>query len=213
MGIVLPQNNTRNFIYLFIMLFTNITGKKETKGFNESLVIATPTLGDFRLTPLAQRQLGVQDGDSILILTHPEDSSRVFVAKGVAGVPMRDENDVIVKDGRGRVVYEEDSQFGAVLRPASEGSVNLKFTGAAGWNAVNGSTEHNTFFTLGEPVEAGVPTGKEDAKGDAEIHETVFYELIFKERKAKAQRKAGEGVDASEEEEEDYGMEATAEEV
>lgn len=179
------------------MLFTNITGKKETKGFNEEVVIASPTVGDFKLSPLAQKKLAVEDGDSILILTHPEDTTRVFIAKGVAGVPMRDEEGVIMKDGRGRVIYEEDTQFGAVLRPASEGSSNLKFTGAAGWHAAGGSEEHNTFFTLGEAIQAGVPTGRKDEKGDDEIHEANFFELIFKERKEKARRKDSGDTEAN----------------
>lgn len=196
------------------MLFTNITGKKETKGFHEELVIATPTLGDFRLTPLAQKKLDVQDGDSILILTHPEDAERVFIAKGVAGKPMRNENGVIMKDGRGRVVYEEGSQFGAVLRPASEGNPLLKFTGAAGWNAAKGSEDHNTYFTLSEGVEAGVPTGGTDEKGDPEIHEAVFFELIFKERKVKAQRGGGTNDAGEETDENDFSDEVeTSEEV
>ena len=183
------------------MLFTNITGKKETKGYNEALVIACPTVGEFRITPMAQKQLDLKDGDAILINVHPEDTSRVFLAKGVAGVPVRDENDVIQKDVRGRVVYEEDSVLGAVVRIASEGSINLKFTGAAGWNALGGENTKNKFYTLAEPVSGGIDTGRKDEKGDALVHNTDFFELIFKEEKIKSERKAstgaatGEGVD------------------
>ena len=176
------------------MLFTNITGKKETKGYNEALVIACPTVGEFRLTPLAQKQLDLKDGDAILINVHPEDTSRVFLAKGIAGVPVRDENGVIQKDGRGRTVYEEGSALGAVVRTASEGSVNLKFTGAAGWNALGAETSKNKFYTLAEPIEGGIETGRETETGDKEIYTTNFFELIFKEEKVKAERKAGEAA-------------------
>lgn len=181
------------------MLFTNITGKKETKGYNEALVIACPTVGEFRITPMAQKQLDLKDGDAILINVHPEDTSRVFLAKGIAGVPVRDENGVIQKDGRGRTVYEEGSALGAVVRTASEGSINLKFTGAAGWNALNGETSKNKFYTLGEAIEGGIETGRLTETGDKEIHETSFYELIFKEEKAKSERKSAD-ADADEEE-------------
>lgn len=176
------------------MLFTNITGKKETKGYNEALVIACPTVGEFRLTPLAQKQLDLKDGDAILINVHPEDTSRVFLAKGIAGVPVRDENGVIQKDGRGRTVYEEGSALGAVVRTASEGSVNLKFTGAAGWNALGAETSKNKFYTLAEPIEGGIETGRETETGDKEVYTTNFFELIFKEEKVKAERKAGEAA-------------------
>lgn len=183
------------------MLFTNITGKKETKGFSEPVVIVCPTPGEFRLTPLVQKQLDVQDGDFGLIVLHPNDSSIVLLAKGIAGVPMRDEEGNLIKDGRGRYTYEEGSGFGATLRTASEGSLNLKLTGAAGWNAVGGSVEKNQIFTLGEPIEGGVPTGAKDAAGEAVIHNTIFYPLVFKSSKDKAKRgegKVSEGVVADE---------------
>lgn len=188
------------------MLFTNITGKKETKGYNEALVIACPTVGEFRITPMAQKQLDLKDGDAILINVHPEDTSRVFLAKGIAGVPVRDENGVIQKDGRGRTVYEEGSALGAVVRTASEGSVNLKFTGAAGWNALNGETSKNKFYTLGEAVEGGIETGRLTETGDKEIHETSFYELIFKEEKAKSERKSAD-ADADEDDADEFDAE------
>lgn len=182
------------------MLFTNITGKKETKGFNEALVIACPTPGEFRITPMAAAQLGIKDGDSGLILLHPEDNTRVFLAKGRTGEVQRDENGAIVKDKRGRTVYVEGSQFGAVVRTASEGSVLLKLTGAAGWNAVGGNEEMNKEFTLAEGVEGGVPTGEKDANGDDVIHTTTFFELIFKAERPKMKRvkgEAGESVEAA----------------
>lgn len=193
------------------MLFTNITGKKETKGYNEALVIACPTVGEFRITPLAQKQLDLKDGDAILINVHPEDTSRVFLAKGIAGVPVRDENDVIQKDGRGRTIYEEGSALGAVVRTASEGSVNLKFTGAAGWNALGGDSAKNKFYTLGEPIEGGIETGRETATGDKEVYNTLFFELIFKEEKAKSERKSGDA--SADEEGDDFGMTSPADGV
>ena len=176
------------------MLFTNITGKKESRGFNEALVIATPTTGDFKITPLAQKEMDIVDGDSVVLLTHPEDNTRVFLAKGIRGEEVRTEDGAIVKDGRGRTVYVEGTGFGAVARPASEGSVNLKITGAAAWNALRANNEVNKHFTLAEPVEAGVLTGKKDANGDTEVHYALFFELLFKEEKPKS--KKGEKVEA-----------------
>lgn len=179
------------------MLFQNITGKKETKGFTEPVVIVCPTPGEFRLTPLVQKQLDIKDGDFGLIVLDPNDSSKVYIAKGVAGIPVRDEEGNLIKDGRGRYTYEEGSGFGATLRTASEGSLNLKLTGAAGWNAVGGNTEQNQLFLLGEGVEGAVPTGAKDAAGEDVLHSTVFYPLVFKSAKQKAVRVASAGADVS----------------
>lgn len=182
-----------------MFLFKNITGKKEGKVYTEPVVKVCPTPGEFRLTPVAQKVLDLQDGDFALISVHPEDNSRVFLAKGITGVPVRDENGVIQKDGRGRTVYEENTGFGAVVRIASEGSSDLKLTGAAGWNAIGGDIGFNKLYTLGEGMEAGIPTGKDDEKGDPEIHVTMFYELIFKEQKVKSARKGKDGDDEDDE--------------
>ena len=182
------------------MLFQNITGKKETKGFNEALIIACPTPGEFRITPMAADILNLADGDSGIVVIDPENKSQVYIAKGLTGVPVRDENGVIQKDDRGRVIYEEDSQFGAVIRTASEGSVLLKLTAAAAWNAVGGDKDFNKEFTLGEPIQGEVPMdGRKDEKGDPLLHSALFYPLEFKEARKKMNKKAkgeaGEGVE------------------
>ncbi len=177
------------------MLFTNITGKKETRGFHEALVIATPTVGDFKITPLAQKQLDIVDGDSVVLLTHPEDNSRVFLAKGIRGEEVRDADGKISKDGRGRTIYVENTGFGAVARPASEGSVNLKITGAAAWNAVKGNADMNKHFSLAEPIEGQVLTGRKDDNGDPEVHTTQFFELTFVREKEKSKRGEGKGTE------------------
>ena len=199
------------------MLFTNITGKKETKGFTEPVVIVCPTPGEFRLSPLVQKQLDLQDGDFGLIVLHPNDSSIVLLAKGIAGVPMRDGENNLIKDGRGRFTYEEGSGFGAVVRTASEGSLNLKLTGSAGWNAVGGNTELSQMFLLGEPIEGGVPVGGNDAEGNPLIHSTTFYPLVFKSSKPKGRKEkvVAEGQDVAnaqeaEFEEEEDGQEEEA---
>ncbi len=201
------------------MLFTNITGKKETKGYNEPIVICCPTPGEFRITPLAQKMLDLKDGDFGLLLVHPDDNTRVYLAKGIAGVPTRDGDGNLVKDGRGRHVYEEGTGFGAVVRTASEGSMNLKLTGAAGWNAAGGDVNKNQLFTLGEGEEGGVLTGETDPTGEKVVHTTMFYELIFKSSKDKSVRVKSEGEagaqaeDSQEEEEEFEDPEFEQEEV
>ena len=185
-----------------MLQFINITGKKETKGFNDEVVIACPTPGDFRITPLVQAKLGLKDGDNALTVIHPEDSSRVFIAKGITGIPVSDENG-LVKDGRGRSIFEEGSEFGAILRPAAEGSQLLKLTASAAWQAIGGSADKNKHFSLAEGVEGTIPTGKGN-----EMHTTTFYELIFKSETNKmARKKKGvegvEGVEDNSEEIED----------
>ena len=146
---------------------------------------------------MVQEKLDLKDGDFGLILLHPEDKSMVLLAKGIAGVPVRDEDGNLLKDGRGRHTYEEGTGFGAVVRTASEGSLNLKLTGAAGWNAVGGNIESNQLFLLGDPIEGAVPVGGKDAAGNDILHETLFYPLVFKSSKAKSVRVKGEGETVS----------------
>ena len=186
--------------------FVNITGKKEVKGFNEEVVIVCPTPGVFKLTPLVQKALDVADGDNALTLLHPEDTSRVFIAKGITGTPIVDEEGNVIKDGRGRSTFVEGSDFGAVLRTSSPGSVLLNLTAAAAWQAIGGDADKNKQFSLGEPVQGTVSTGRKDEDGNEILHTTQFFELIFKSSTDKLRREKGE-ASASTDEVEDVDFE------
>lgn len=177
------------------MLFQNITGKKETRGFHEEVVIACPTVGEFRITPKVQAKLELEDGDFGLVVVDPENPSNVYLAKGIKGENALDENGKKIRDKRKRYVYVDNTGFGAVLRTASEGSPNLKLSAASAWNALGGDNDFNKYFTLGEPVEGKVPTTLLDEDGEPVLHETVFYQLIFQKAKPKSKRGSGEDDD------------------
>jgi hypothetical protein len=187
--------------------FVNITGKKEVKGFNEEVVIVCPTPGEFRLTPLVQKLLDVKDGDNGLTLLHPEDASRVFLAKGIAGTPIIDADGNVLKDNRGRNKFVEGTEFGAILRNP-EGTPMLKLTAAAAWQAIGGDKMKNKVFSLAEPITGTVPTGQKDSQGNDILHTTEFFELIFKSETDKAVRKAKADGEVADEVEEGYEEEA-----
>ena len=187
-----------------MLTFSNLTGKKNVKSFNEEVVIFSPTPGDLKITPLVAKKLGIVDGDCIITVENKqEEGMSVYIAKGITGTPVLDAQGNPVKSGNGRVIFEEGSDFGAIVRPASEGSPLLKATVSAAWAAVGGSTEVNKKFSLGEGVEAQVPTGRKDANGDDIMHITTFYPLEFAGETPKITRtKSENGVEVEEEVEE-----------
>lgn len=168
--------------------FKNITGKKDGKVYNDETVLVSSTKGDFKITPLAAKKLEVKDGDFALLVVHPDDNKRLFITKGLDGVITRDENNVIQKDGRGRVLYEEGTGVGAVVRQASEGSPLLKVSATAAWNAAGGNADKVRTFRLGEGVEGTVPTGGTTETGDPETITGIFYELEFISERDKSAR-------------------------
>lgn len=174
-----------------MLQFTNLTGKKETKSYTEPVVIARSTKGEFNLAPMVQKTMGVVDGDFIINTVlideeNPNAPARVFLAKGINGVSEKDENGNEVVDTRGRVVYlEGQTGYGAIARPASNGSSLLKFSGSAGWVALGLDEDHNTYYTLGEGVQGQTNVGSDE---EPVVHTAMFFELIFKERKAKSKR-------------------------
>jgi hypothetical protein len=181
------------------MLFTNITGKKETKGFHKEQVIVCPTPGEFRLTPKVQAKLDVENGDFGIVVISPDNTGLVYIAKGIRGKMKTDSEGNPIRDKRKRYVYEDNTGFGATLRTASEGSPNLKLTAAAAWNTVGGDKNKNKFFKLGEPVEGEVETTLKDENGEYLMHKTLFYPLIFEEEVDKMVRV--EGVNDQDEDE------------
>jgi hypothetical protein len=189
-----------------MLTFSNLTGKKNVKSFNEEVVIFSPTPGDLKITPLVAKKLGIRDGDCIVTVEHNNgESTLVYIAKGITGVPVLDAEGNPVKAGNGRVMFEEGSDFGAIVRPASEGSPLLKATVSAAWAAIGGSTEENKKFSLAEGVEGQVPTGRKDANGDDIMHVTTFYQLEFASSTPKIVRTKGDG--SVEEVEEEEGVE------
>ena len=194
-----------------MLQFKNITGKKESKSFTHPVIIANSTKGEWRIAPPIQELLDLKDGDFAVMVEHPDDPKRVFIGKGVRGVAVIDEaTGKQAVDGRGRLKYEDNTCFGAVVRPASEGSSMFKLTVASAWNKLSGNEETNDYFTLSEGQEAEVPSDILDENGDPTMHKTMFYELIFKESKAKAKRTA---AGTEEEEDEDFDLEETNETV
>ena len=196
-----------------MLTFSNLTGKKNAKSFNEEVVIFSPTPGDIKITPLVAKKLGIVDGDCIITVENKQEEGMVvYLGKGITGVPVLDASGQPVKSGNGRVVFEEGSDFGAIVRPASEGSSLLKATISAAWAAVGGSIDFNKKFSLGEAVEAQVPTGKKDANGEDIMHITTFYPLEFLEETPKVTRTKADGT-VEEVEEDHKGGEYSEEEI
>jgi hypothetical protein len=171
--------------------FINITGKKEGKTYNEAVILVSPTAGEFRITPLIAKQLELADGDSALVVIDPDNTSQVYIAKGIKGELALGEDGNPVKDSRNRNTYVEGSQFGAIIREVKPGSSLLKLTAAAAWQAIGGDENFSQEFTLGEGEEGQVPTGKKD-----ELHTTTFYPLVFKAKKDKIVKTTGEAREA-----------------
>lgn len=174
-----------------MLVFKNITGKKEAKTFNHEVVMAVTTKGEFRLTPKVQQKLDVRENDSIVVLTTEDPETRkvsVYLAKGLKGEPQLDENGKEVRDGRGRVVYKENTGFGALTRPASEGSSLFKLTAAGAWNILSGKSDSVEYFTLGEGIPTSLETDLQNEAGEPIMCDTVAYELIFKESKPAKKR-------------------------
>lgn len=177
--------------------FRNITGTKVVKGVTEEAIIASPTLGDLKITPLAAEKLGVREGDFVVLLVDDEDNS-VYIGKGIKGKELVDENGVAVKDARGRGVYDEANPgYGAVARRSTANSPLLKITGATAWNMVGGSVDHNTYCSLGEGEEGEVPME------NGETFKGTFYKLTQYKQKEKSKKSPkADGVDTDEEEDE-----------
>jgi hypothetical protein len=187
----------------------NITGTKVVKGVTEEAIIASPTLGDLKITPLAADKLGIKEGDFVVLLTDDE-TNEVYIGKGIKGTELLDENGVAVKDARGRGVYDEANPgYGAVARRSTANSPLLKITGATAWNMVGGSVDHNTFCSLGEAQEGEVPTD------NGEVFRGVFFKLTQYKQKAKSKKgPKAEGVEGDEDEDESDilgGLEAEGE--
>jgi hypothetical protein len=184
-----------------MLVFKNITGKKEAKTFNHEVVMAVTTKGEFRLTPKVQQKLDIRENDSIVVLTTEDPETRkvsVYLAKGLKGEPQLDENGKEVRDGRGRVVYKENTGFGALTRPASEGSSLFKLTAAGAWNILSGKSDSVEYFTLGEGIPVSLETELKNEAGETVMCETVAYELIFKESKPAKKRAVKAKVEGEE---------------
>lgn len=169
----------------------NITGKKTAKGFEEDAVIASPTQGEFKVTPSIQKLFGIKDGDCMLTLVDEDEVSgkvTVYVGKGRSGEAILDDDGNKQYDERGRVVIVEGSDFGAIVRPAAANSPLLAFTASMAWKQAGASTEFNTYFSVGEPVEAEVLENEEDENSATFVG--TFYPLTFDKKIAKLARKS-----------------------
>lgn len=172
-----------------MLLFQSLTNKKNTKTYSESVVIAGPTSGELKLTPMAAEVLGVKEGDNLAVLVN---DGKVYIGKGINGIPMLGADGKQLKTKTGKKVCEPNTSFGATLG-AQENSVLLKASAQAGWDTLGGKTTANVYFTIDEPVEGQVPTGNKDANGEDILHTGLFFGLTYKETKEKAPRKTKDG--------------------
>ena len=168
-----------------MLQFQSLTNKKNTKTYSESVVIAGPTPGELKLTPMAAEVLGLVEGDNVAVVVA---NGKVYLGKGINGTPIIGEDGKQLKTKTGKKVCQPNSSFGATLG-SQENSVLLKCSAQAGWDTLGGKETANIYFSIDEPVEGQVPTGNKDASGEDIMHTTEFFGLTFKEEKAKAPRK------------------------
>lgn len=158
--------------------FENLVGKREAKTNLEEVIIAEVTAGSYRITPLAAAKLGITDADNVTV---QKAGDQYYIGKGLPGVAKVDENGDYVLDNRGHRVFEEGSEgFGASTREISAGSNVFRFSNAASWQGL-GSSDAKKIYTLGEPIEANLPTGKG-------TFTALLYPLVWERDEAKAQR-------------------------
>ena len=132
------------------MNFQSLTNVKPSRDLGTQIIVA-PTEGQFKVTPDAAKKLDVVSGDYLHLATAGEDT---YVAKGEEGV-------------------------GAKLGTTNKaGAGNLNFSSANSWNELDGSTEHNTHYSIAEE-------GVEDEKSGR-----IYYKLEFSEKVEKQQRKS-----------------------
>lgn len=168
-----------------MLQFQSLTNKKNTKTYSESVVIAGPTPGELKLTPMAAEKLGLVEGDNVAVVVA---NGKVYLGKGINGTPIIGEDGKQLKTKTGKKVCQPNSSFGATLG-SQENSVLLKCSAQAGWDTLGGKETANIYFSIDEPVEGQVPTGNKDASGEDIMHTAEFFGLTFKEEKAKAPRK------------------------
>lgn len=171
-----------------MLQFQSLTNKKNTKTYSEALVIAGPTPGELKLTPLGAEKLGVKEGDNVAVVVA---DSKVYLGKGINGIPVLDDNGNQVKTATGKKVHKPNTSFGATLG-GQDNSVLLKCSAQAAWDTLGGKTTANITFTIDEPVEGQVLTGNKDDSGEDSFHITQFFGLTYKETKDKAPRKEKE---------------------
>lgn len=201
-----------------MLKFTNITGKKEVKGFTEEVIIASPTPGSFKITPLAAKKLGVKDGSFAVIVTGEDEAGNAvaYIGKGLDGVPLLNEDGSHKKNDAGRVLFEENTASGAIVRQASAGSPLLNVTAAMAWQVAGADADNNTYFKLGEGVEGETKSGNVDENGEQIMITTTFFPLVLDRKEPKGVRKVkstdaeGNEVETEVSEEED---DFTSEEV
>lgn len=173
-----------------MLTFASLTGRRGKKEYTEPYLIASPTSGEFKITPKVAEQLELKDGSMVAVAIL---DNKVYIAKGKEGTPLLDEEGNIVRDKRGRQKFEEDTAFGVIVRATVPGGNLFKFTSSKAWHMLGGNKNENIMFTIGEGVEGELP--EEETKIENYTHKAVFYPLVEASRKAKTVREAGVSED------------------
>lgn len=123
-----------------------------------SQLIASPTSGNFKLTPDASAKIGVISEDYIKIVKDVADPENVVFYATVGSYS------------------EENGADGSKLASiAKGGGGSLQFSGAAAWQDLGGSTDHNTHFNVEDAVE---------------FEGVKYFPLSFDKKVEKQQRKS-----------------------
>lgn len=187
------------------LVFSPLTNRRgiQLKDYKDPVIIRSSGRGDFKITPKVAKELEVEDGSAMVVV---ELGGQIYVARGMDGKPIMNDDGEQVTDARGRRQFEKDSLYGVLLTPTSEGSRLLKLTATKAWEMLESvkdgegnevDTENNVVsFTLGKGVEGTIPEDKTGIKGYA--HEATFYPLEYHSHRLK--RGAGSSEDEDEDE-------------
>lgn len=100
-------------------------------------LIATPTKGNFRLTPEASAKIGVADGDYLKVVKDIEDPKNV-----------------VVYLTKGSYSEEAGAEGSKLASTNGAGGGTLQFSAAAAWqDDLDGYTDGSVHYNVGEPVE------------------------------------------------------------
>lgn len=129
-----------------------------------SQLIASPTSGNFKLTPDAGAKIGVVSGDYLKIVKDVADPENVVFYATVGSYS------------------EENGADGSKLASISKGGGgSLQFSGAAAWQDLGGSTDHNIHFNVEDAVE---------------FEGVKYFPLSFDKKVEKQQRKSSTAKNA-----------------
>lgn len=165
-----------------MMKFRSLTNVRPTKDLG-CQVIASPTYGQFKVTPDAAKVLKVGDKDYLSIVM--DEDNNPYAVKGA--------------EGNGGKLASANKQGGGILT----------FSASNAWEELKGDSGFNIFFTMDADAVVSIPATDEEGN-EIEGEPTLYFPLTVSEKVAKQVRKKknAEGVEEEVEVEVDEADEA-----